>query len=315
MEMRAGLFVVFVGGLAFLARHASATGSNLRSSRAPEGDDTRISRPTDPFNELEHDVVHSALRAQASASDARSVASETQARSSMEGTVVSDFTSKALAARTALQQPWLEGAVKEASKQQNLATAGANGADNAYNSVVIMQNEAISNAAAYASATVSDRLSDTYMGLQEWKMAVLHDPIMEAKRASQKAVAPYRKKLNELHNKILNYQDRAKALQSQGMSLQGAAAATANFAVGLQGAAVLGPAAANMEAAHHMIYQAGTFLTNAAKLSMQASLASLAWGDLQQATTQELAKVAHRYAPDLVAPPPIALYHGVVAAP
>jgi len=290
--------------VATVSGHLRASTASLLSEPAP-ADDVRINRPNDPYQALENDVHESALRAMASASDARSVASETQGRASQEATLVSDYTAKALAERTARQLPFLEDATTEAAKQQLLAADGAVGAAQAFRSTELMQGEAVSNAAAYASATVADRLTDTYMGFQEWKMAVLHDPMMESKRAAQKAVAPFRKKLNFLHNKIINYQDRAKDLQNQGFALQSAGAATAKFAVGLQGAGVIGPAAANMEAAHHMIYQAGVFMTNSAKVNFQAQMASLAWGDLQKATTQVMAETAHRYAPSLVAPPPV----------
>lgn len=289
--------------LVFLAGCASATGKSLL--RATAARDPALSTPPDPFGDLEKSVHDAAMKAQASASDARSAGSEAAARAAAEGAAVAEFTAKTLAARTAFQQPFLEGAGSEAEKQQGLAADGAVGAGHGLGAAQLMQKEAVANAAAWASAETQDKLADTYTGLQEWKMAVLHDPMQEAKRAAQKAVAPYRLALDNLHNQILSYEDRAKHLQSQAYALQNIAAGTAKLAVSLQGAGALGPAASNMKSAHQMIAQAANFITNAQGLSIKAQVLQLNWGITHGAATHALAEAAHRYAPDLIAPPPV----------
>lgn len=257
-----------------------------------------------PLDDLAHDAQVSSINALAAASDARSVAAESGGRGSAENAMSMEFSAGMLAGRTEQQQPFLDGTLREASKQKNAALVAVRASKNGYNSAVIMQQEAIKNAVAWSTRQTESEIADPIRKLQEWKMAVLHDPEMEAHKAAQAAAAPYEKSLNQIHQRIMEYQQRAEDLQSQGYGLQQDAQTDAKKAVGKQKGEKLKAAADLMIAAHHEMVQGTMFIANAKKLWKKADDLYADWQDYHGAAMKAAASAMHRFAPHLFAPPP-----------
>lgn len=257
-----------------------------------------------PLDDLARDAHVSSINALAAASDARSVAAESGGRASAENAASMEFSAGTLAERTEQQMPFLDGTLREASKQKNAALLAVRGAKNGFNSAVIMQKESIKNAVAWSTKHTEDQIADPIRKLQEWKMAVLHDPTMEAHKAAAAAAAPYEKSLNQIHQRMMEYQQRAEDLQGQGYHLQQEAAVDAKKAVGKQKGEKLAAARALMIAAHHEMTQGTYFVAASKKLWKKADKLFADWQDYHTASMKAAASAMNRFAPHLFAPPP-----------
>lgn len=281
------------------------SGRSLRSSNVLKQPEEILQRPDSPLDDLFHDVTATAARARASAADARTVAAETGARSSADQTAISQYTAEDLSIRTQNDEPVIQATIREAAKQKGIAAQAAVAAENAYNTAGLRMKEEIANAAKFAGTSVDDQLANTYKQLQDWKMEVLHDPLSEARIHAQQAAAPYQKALNVLHGRVREYQQRAEALNNQAMALQKEAKGLAGVATGTMAAGLAKAADAQMKQAHHFALQSTVFLRQAQKLELDAQVLSLNFSVYQSAAQAKAAEAAHRYAPDMFAPPPV----------
>lgn len=275
------------------------------SSSQPAPPESYLKEHDIPLDDLAYDAHVSSIDALAAASDARSVAGETSARASAENAASMEYSSQTLAKRTEQQAPFLRGTLQEAQKQRNMALVARKGGENAYNTAVLMQQEAIKNAASWATQETDRQLADPERKLQEWKMAVLHDPAMESRKAAAAAAAPYDRSLNHLHQMIMEVQQRAESMQSQGYALQQEARDNAKKAVGKQ-AGGHGIARELMKQAHMEMKQGIYFVTAAKKLWDHADDLYKDWGDYHAQMQHAAMDAAHRFAPHLFAPPPSA---------
>jgi len=260
--------------------------------------------PASPLDDLAHQVSVASGRARSSASDARAAGSEAAARSAGEQSVSSRYTAEHLAETTKLQEPFLKAAARESQKQKSLAAFGAKSAEDGYNTAVLMQKEAVKNAALFGTASTEKQLANTFEKLAEWKMETLHDLVSETKIAAQKAAAPYVSSLRVLHNRINEYEQRATQLNGQAFTLQNMASIQAAGAIGTMKKKQFQAAQQGMKDAHHMMQQAAVFGAQALKLMKTAQVLSLNFQAYQGAAEGAAATVAHRYAPQLYAPAP-----------
>merc|ERR1740133_166981 len=133
----------------------------------------------------------------------------------------------------------IKGAAIEAQKRQ-AATAYATG--QAMSTLAAAQAGMASAkklAASHVTQEVNDALNNLYMGLQEWKMKVLHDPTKEATKAGMKAALPYEKALQTIEKRVSDYETRATGLSNQARSLRTMAVGIADTAVKKQAGGAL----------------------------------------------------------------------------
>jgi len=154
------------------------------------------------------------------------------------------------------------------------------------------------------SQSVEKELGPIYMGLQDWKMKVLHDPATEGKKAGIREAKPYETALRKVEKWTADYELRATSLSNEGRAVRTSAVSLANQAVAEQAAGQLEAARKDMMNAHQMWSQAGKFEEQAHALMTKAH----AWANkvpgYAEAAQHASHAAAYRYGKNLYAPPP-----------
>merc|ERR1719160_1642753 len=210
----------------------------------------------------------------------------------------------------------IKGAAIEAQKEAAETGMEASQALAALNAAKAGLKAAEANAAAHVSEQVNKELAGTYMGLQEWKMKVLHDPVKEATKAGMKAALPYEKALQTIEKRVSDYETRATGLSNQARGLRTVAVGMAGAAVKKQAGGALDAASKDMMNAHIMMNQAAQFEAQGLRLMKDAQIWNVqiptyvgaAAGAAHQKTWQYAKKL---YAPvpfSPGAPPPVPVF-------
>jgi len=262
-------------------------------------------KPPTPLERLGRETQVAAIRAQASASDARSAADEFEARLNAEASARSKRQANVVASEITMNTMTIKGAAIEAQKRQ-AATAYATG--QAMSTLAAAQAgmaSAKALAASHVTQEVNDALNNLYMGLQEWKMKVLHDPTKEATKAGMKAALPYEKALQTIEKRVSDYESRATGLSNQARGLRTIASGLAAAAVKKQGGGALKAAQEDMMNAHIMMNQATQFEAQGLGLIKSAQI----WNVQIPTYVGAAAGAAHQktwqYAKKLFAPVPV----------
>merc|ERR1719504_427348 len=153
----------------------------------------------------------------------------------------------------------IRGAAIQAAKEEAGAAIQAARAGRALAAAKAGLKQAEASATAHIRQTVEDELTNVYMGLQDWKMKVLHDPTKEATKAGMKAALPYERALQTLEKRVSDYETRATGLSNQARSLRTIAKGVADGAVAKQAGGALKAARDDMMNAHTMMNQAAQF--------------------------------------------------------
>lgn len=262
-------------------------------------------QPFTPLDNMTFDVSQVAGHARTASSDARSTAQEVIARESADIAEQKSFGADSEKDLAEFRDKSFKGGMAEGKKQEAKAAAAAAAAKMALEAGKILSKAVIKEAGVWASQHTEDVLADPMLHFQDWKFAVLHDPASEAKKAAQKAAAPYEKALRVLERRIAEYSQRAVSLQSEAYALQNKAKAAANSAVEKQAGEDYTGAAKQMMTAHTMMAQAGMFGSQAIKYEEAIAKMSVPLPAYTAAAQMKAAIVAHRYNPDGYAPPPV----------
>jgi len=199
---------------------------------------------------------------------------------------------------TAAVEPYVKKALREAEIRVELANKDKESALEALEAGRIASKYVIDWSSKYAAAQVDEKLGPVLQKLQEWKMAVLHDPSAESKKAAYKAAAPFEKAMMITEKRVNEYMQRAQALNSKAALLRGAAQGTASAAVTKQADAVdFEGAQKDMMNAHQMTYQADNFALQALAMQDQAKLLEVNIPLYKDAAANARATTAHRYDP------------------
>jgi len=261
--------------------------------------------PPTPLERLGRETQVASIRAAASASDARSAAGETEARIAAEDSSRSRRAAQVVASEIALKTRTIQGAAIEAQKAAVGTGMAAARAQNALEAAKVGMKQAEASASAHVSEEVNNELSGIYMGLQEWKMKVLHDPLKEATKAGMKAALPYEKALQTIEKRVSDYETRATGLSNQARSLRTVAVGLATGAVQKQAGGALEAARKDMMNAHTMMNQATQFEAQGLRLIKDAQV----WNVQIPTYVGAAAGAAHQktwqYAKKLFAPQPV----------
>merc|ERR1719247_2288277 len=195
-----------------------------------------------------------------------------EARLAAEASARSKRAAQVEASEIAERTLTIKGAAIEAQKAQAGTEAAAGHALNALNAAKAGLEKAKADAAAHVSESIDDQLAHVYMGLQEWKMKVLHDPVKEATKAGMKAALPYEKALQTIEKRVSDYETRATGLSNQARGLRTVATGMAGAAVKKQAGGALKAAQDNMQNAHIMMNQATQFEAQGLRLMKDAQI-------------------------------------------
>jgi hypothetical protein len=272
--------------------------------------------PPTPLERLGRQTQVASIRAVAASSDARSAADEMEARLNAEASARSKQAAKVVASEIAVRTLSIKGAAIEAQKESAGTAAETQRTFNALNAAKAGLKAAEASAAAHVSEEVEKELQNVYMGLQDWKMKVLHDPVKEATKAGMKAALPYEKALQTIEKRVSDYETRATGLSTQARTLRTVATGMAGAAVKLQAGGALKAAQDNMQNAHIMMNQATQFEAQGLRLMKDAQIWNVqiptyvgaAAGAAHQKTWQYAKKL---YAPipfSPGAPPPVPVF-------
>lgn len=199
----------------------------------------------------------------------------------------------------------IKGAAAEAQKSQTMTAAATVRAQAAMANALAGAKQAEASAATHVSQDVDGELSNIYMGLQEWKMKVLHDPVKEATKAGMKAALPYEKALQTIEKRVSDFEARSTGLSNQARSLRTVAVGLADGAVAKQAGGAGKAASQDMMNAHTMMAQAAQFEAQGLRLMKDAQI----WNAQIPTYVGAASGAAHQktweYAKHLYAPPPI----------
>merc|ERR1740117_2013877 len=199
----------------------------------------------------------------------------------------------------------IKGAAAEAQKAQTMTAAATLRAQAAMANALAGAKQAEALAATHVSQEVEGELSNIYMGLQDWKMKVIHDPMKEATKAGMKAALPYEKALQTIEKRVSDYETRATGLSNQARSLRTIAVGLANGAVKKQAGGALKAASADMMNAHTMMNQATMFEAQGLKLIKTAQIWNVQIPSYVGAASGAAHAKTWQYAKHLYAPPPV----------
>eukprot|EP00397_Hematodinium_sp_SG-2012_P056216 GEMP01069186.1.p1 GENE.GEMP01069186.1~~GEMP01069186.1.p1 ORF type:complete len:289 (+),score=92.18 GEMP01069186.1:31-897(+) len=248
---------------------------------------------------------HAAAQAQSEAAFARGTASEVGAEEASRKALSSSDATASAAESVNMVKPVIEGTAREGHLREQLATKDEEAAREALEAVGIASQHAIDSAGQYAAKLTEDKLASVYQKMQEWKMAVLHNPISESKQAAERASRPYHRAMMKIEKRINEYQQRATSLNDQAFGLQNTAQSLAATAVAKQAALDFTGAQKDMMDAHQMMAQAAQFGQQAFKLQEQAKALQINIPAYQASAQMSAAAAAHRYDSEHVAPPPV----------
>jgi len=229
-------------------------------------------KPPTPLERLGRQTQVAATRAIASASDARSAADEMEARLSAEASANSRRSAERDISEMSLRTITIKGAAIQAEQEQAGAEKAAADSASVLASAKATLTQAVDDGVAHVKQEVNGELSNLYMGLQEWKMKVLHDPRKEATKAGMKAALPYNSALQTIEKRVADYEERATGLSNQARSLRTLAVGLANTAVKKQAGNDLYGAQADMMNAHTMMNQAAQFESQGLRLIKEAQV-------------------------------------------
>lgn len=249
--------------------------------------------------------LRTATESRSEASFDRGVEAEVSAKGASRSAIASSRLAADAAEDINNLKPVMDGTIKEAKLRAELAAKDEEAAKEALEAVGIASQHTIDTAGTYASKKVEEKLGPVFQKMQEWKMAVLHNPLAESRKAAERASRPYHRAMMKLEKQVNEYQQRAESLNSQALGLQRTAEALANTAVAKQAAVDLKGAQTDMMNAHHMMYQAAQFGQQAFKLQEKAKALQVnlpAYRTVAQMTAQA---AAHRYDPEHVSAPPV----------
>jgi hypothetical protein len=199
----------------------------------------------------------------------------------------------------------IKGAAVEAQNAAAGASMAAGRTGSALMAAQLAKTAGAMQAATYVRSTIDQELSHLYMGLQEWKMQVLHDPMKEATKAGMKAALPYEKALQTIEKRVADYEQRATGLSNQARSLRTAAAGLANTAVEKQAGGALQQAQQDMMNAHIMMNQATAFDAQGLRLIKEANVWNVQIPTYVSAASGAAHQKTWEFAKKLYAPPPI----------
>merc|ERR1740117_2470031 len=199
----------------------------------------------------------------------------------------------------------IKGAAAEAQKAQTMTAAATLRAQAAMANALAGAKKAEALAASHVTEQVNGELVNIYMGLQDWKMKVIHDPAKEATKAGMKAALPYEKALQTIEKRVSDYESRATGLSNQARGLRTIASGLAAAAVKKQGGGALKAAQEDMMNAHIMMNQATQFEAQGLGLIKTAQI----WNVQIPTYVGAAAGAAHQktwqYAKKLFAPVPV----------
>jgi len=241
----------------------------------------------------------------ASSADARSAADEMEARLAAEASARSRRAAKSEAAEISLRTLTIKGAAIEAQKRQGATAVALARAKDAVAAAKAGVTKAEELAGKTITKQVDDTLANVYMGLQEWKMKVLHDPVKEATKAGMKAALPYEKALQTIEKRVSDYETRATGLSNQARGLRTIAVGLADGAVAKQAGGALKAAQADMMNAHTMMNQATQFEAQGLRLMKDAEIWNVQIPTYVGAASGAAHQKTWQYAKNLFAPPPV----------
>lgn len=244
--------------------------------------------------------------AQAAASDATSVAQEVYARLDADAAEEAADTAAAAAQETITARKNLEAAVYTATNASVGAMKAAQQSERSYQLGALYVSHVGGTVAGMVSGEVAQQTALVYKKLQDWKMAVLHDPVREGRAAGLRAAQPFERALQVTERRAGAYAQRATALSNEARSLRARAVGLSNSAVGQQASGDVFSAAANMKAAHQMAAQAAQFDAQGSRLQRVAKDLAARVPAYTAAAGQAAQDAMHRYAPDVFAPPAVA---------
>lgn len=262
-------------------------------------------KPPTPLERLSRQTQVQATRASASASDARSAADEMEARLAAEASARSRRSAEADATMIAQRTLTIKGASIEAAKAQSATASWTTEAANTLAQAQAGMASAKALAAKHVSHEVDAELANIYMGLQDWKMKVIHDPAKEATKAGMKAALPYEKALQTIEKRVSDYETRATGLSTQARGLRTIAVGLADGAVQKQAGGATEAASKDMMAAHTMMNQATMFEAQGLKLIKQAQIWNVQIPTYVGAASGAAHAKTWQYAKKLYAPPPV----------
>jgi hypothetical protein len=244
------------------------------------------------------------IRAAAASSDARSAANEMDARLDTQASAHSKNAAKVVASEIAVRSLSIKGAAIQAQKEEAGTVAATQQTFNALDAAKAGIEAAEASAAAHVTKEVDKDLASTYMGLQDWKMKLLHDPVKEASKAGMKAALPYEKALQTIEKRVSDYETRAIALSNQARTLRTAATGMAGASVKLQAGGALKAAEDNMMNAHIMMNQATQFEAQGLRLLKDAHIWNVQIPTYAGAATDAAHQKTRQYVKRFYAPTP-----------
>eukprot|EP00747_Dinoflagellata_sp_TGD_P137695 gnl/TRDRNA2_/TRDRNA2_175718_c0_seq3.p1 gnl/TRDRNA2_/TRDRNA2_175718_c0~~gnl/TRDRNA2_/TRDRNA2_175718_c0_seq3.p1 ORF type:complete len:364 (-),score=85.85 gnl/TRDRNA2_/TRDRNA2_175718_c0_seq3:51-1142(-) len=256
-----------------------------------------------PLEDVGRAADVASIRSKASASDARSSASEMTTRMDAEKASESALAAQLAAMNVAGETHDVKGAVTESAKQKDMADYAAKVAKQADWVGQQYAKMAIKKAGVMGTDMTEKALAHTYKEFQVWKLKVLHDPIREAKQAGAKAAWPFEHALQTTEKRVADMEQRAGHLSAQANMLRNEATGAAGGAVQKQAGGDLAGAAADMMAAHEMVNQATQFNAQALKLNVAANDLMEHLGAFVGAGQGAAQAATHRYAPAVFDPP------------
>lgn len=243
--------------------------------------------------------------AQSEASFARGTSAEVSAhRAVLQINDATQRTNDLIESTGALQAPMLAAVekAKESLKNTKVYQAAALKALQKEKTIIA---SAEGWAAEQATQAVDKQMGPRLRKVQEWKMAVLHDPKAEAEKAAQKAAAPYEKAMIKTEMKVSKLQAQAQVLGQRSYQLANVARANAKNAVAKQADVDLDGASQDMILAHQQMATAIYNGYQALGISANAQGLQINIPAYQAAAQGAALSTQHRYDPKDYPPPPV----------
>jgi len=259
-----------------------------------------------PLETIGRNVSDMAVRARASASDARSAAAEVRARLNAEDALAASEAVRYADGEVAEAAPSLLGAIAEANKAQEGTELAAKAAGQAVQTAEMFIKEQPQRAAEAASKGVQDELAELLKEFQDWRMSALHNMEREGIAAGSREAKPWNRALQIVEKRVAEYEQRASALSNQAQALRSSSTALANGAVSKQAGGDLAGAAKDMMDAHQMFSQAAMFENQGLKLMMDAHVLGVNIPAYITGAQNAAHAATYRYAKNAFAPPPVA---------
>jgi len=263
-------------------------------------------KPSTPLETLARSAMASGQMASAEASEATAVATEIAAQRAAEA---------AEDAATGAEDANIDASrasklLGEARLQEKSSLANALGEEQSTSAALGKSRMYVANLdtvaySALAKSGLEDELLPIYKGLQEWKMNMLHPPVIEGRKASVQAARPFEEQLEKIETEVGAYQQQAVMLSGQARTMRTEAVDLANFAVKQQAEGQLLGARDDMMRAHQMMTHAQMIESQAHDIQKAAQELNLKVPLYVVAAQNAAQEAMHRYNPDRFAPPPL----------